>query len=371
MKEEGESNMANEIKAEFEEYVQQLAETICKEIYLEDLKSLCHTYKAQLEECKNLYSDHIDGNKELQNQNAENIEKIISIRNGLEENLQSIQEKMLSFEEEYENILKEYSTKVYEINDEMRESFLGKFSDAMNSSREELTKELNLCHQNIAKTLEASLTDEGIQKFVTQMEASTAKISESLAFIQGGYQEVFEQYSAKVGAYGDKEQERFRNIVENTTKKVIVYFKECMDKVIEEQKHMLEDRMASSDDVKNLKTEIAMMCKDMKEMQKSYESKLSLMIKILEKDEKVRLRLEREKKIEKKYLFCIVVVNIILLFFTGITLLSTAPWRVLGIVPTTVALVLLICIVLYMVFFRSKKALSSSSKEKSKKNNKE
>ncbi|MCI8409358.1 MAG: hypothetical protein HFJ09_08845 [Lachnospiraceae bacterium] len=362
--------MANEIKAEFETYVQQLAETICKEIYLEDLKALCNTYTEQLEGCKNLYKEHIEGNKELQNQNGENLEKLTSVNKMLEENLQAIQAKMVSFENEYENILKEYSTKVFEINDEMREAFLSKFLDVIEVSKDGLTKELDLYHKNISKSLEAALTEEGIQKFIVQMEASTAKISESLEFIQGGYQEVFEQYSAKVGAYGDKEQERFRNIVENTTREGMKYFKECIDRAVEEQKHMLEDRMASSD-VQKLEKDIAIMSKDMKEMQKSYENKLSLMIKILEKDEKVKLRLEKESKIEKKYLFCLVVVNIVLLFFTGITLLSAEPWTVLGIVPTTIALVLLICIVLYMVFFRSKKALSTSAKKISKENNKE
>lgn len=371
MIEEGESDMANEIKAEFETYIQQLTETICKEIYLEDLRTLCNTYTEQLEKCKNLYKEHIDGDKELQNQNSENLEKLSSVNKMLEENLQAIQTKMMSFEEEYEKILKEYSTKVCEINDEMRETFLSKFLTVMDSSKDELLKELDLYHNNISKSLEAALTEEGIQKFIAQMEASTAKISESLEFIQGGYQEVFEQYSAKVGAYGDKEQERFRNIVENTTREGMEYFKECIDKTIEEQKHMLEDRMVSSDDVRKLEKEITIMSKDMKEMQKSYENKLSLMIKILEKDEKVKLRLEKESKIEKKYLFCLVVVNIVLLFFTGITFLSATPWTVLGVVPTTIALVLLIGIVLYMVVYRSKKALPSFSNETGKGNNKE
>lgn len=351
--------MANEIKAEFETYVQQLTETICKEIYLEDLKNLCNTYAEQLEECKTLYVEHTESNKELQNQNAEHLEKLTSIGKVLEENLQSIQDKMLSFENEYERILKEYSTKVYEINDEMRETFLNKFSDVMNSSREELAKELNLCNQNITKSLEASLTDEGIQKFIDQMEASTIKISEGLDLIHGGYREIFEQYSAKVSAYGDMEQERFQNIIENTTKEGIDYFKKCVDKAIEEQKHMLEDNVAGSQDIQSLKQEITVLSTDMKKMQETYEDKFNLMIQILNKNEKEKLNMERDRQTEKKYLFYLVISDIVLLFFTGISLLSASPWAVLGTVPTIIALVVLVAIVLYMVMFKNKTELPS------------
>lgn len=351
--------MANEIRTEFETYVQQLAETICKEIYLEDLKRVCDTYTEQLEVCRTLYEECTETNRELQQKNGESLEQITSISTMLGEKIQSIEKEMVSFEEKCQSIIKEHSTEIYAINNELREEFLARFSEAINSHKEELTQEMDLCNENIKKSLEASLTEEGIEKFVAQMRASTDKISAGLELLHGGYQEVFEQYSARIEEYGTREQENFQNIMENMTREGIGYFKEALDKSIDEQKHILEDKMVSSDDVEILRNEIAKMSQNMQSMQKSYEEKLSLITKILYKDEKAKLRMEKERKIEKKYLFCLVVVNIILLFFTGITLLASTPWEVLGAIPTTVALVVLIIIVLYMVCFRSKKALPS------------
>lgn len=355
--------MANEIKEEFKTYVQNITETICKEIYLEDLKALCNQYTEQLENCKGLYERHIDGDKNLQSDLEKSLKNLSEIRDALGKGLSDIEERMNSFADDYDKILREYSTHVNEINTEMREEFIKKFTTSIDFSRIQLKKELDLCNENISKSLEASLTGKDLEAFIEQMSKSTKVISEGLELINGGYEEIFKEYSDKVGAYGDKEQQRFHDIVENTTREGIEHFRECIDETIKEQKTMIEERVASHEEVDQLKKEISGLNSKIEKMQKSYEEKLSLMIKILEKEGKVKLRIEHDRRIEKKYLFTLVVANIVLMFFAGITLLSVQPWIVLGNVPTTILLVCLLAVVLYMLLFRVKKALPFNTKK--------
>ena len=92
--------MANEIKTEFEMYVKDLAETICKEIYLEDLKNICNTYKEQLDECKSLYTVHTDKDKEVLESAERSMEQLYRLQEAINGKMSDIVGTIQNFDSE-------------------------------------------------------------------------------------------------------------------------------------------------------------------------------------------------------------------------------------------------------------------------------
>lgn len=345
--------MANEIRAQFETYIKNMTETISKEIFLEDLKQLCNVYEGQLEECVKLYKEHTSTNQQLIESNLENIDKIQNVQEEFAEKLNILQKEIEEFQEKNGQILDSYTSKVEALNDEMQEEFIRNLFDSLKNYKRELSRELNQYHDNIKLSLESGLTEVSLQNFVNQMKESTKKIEEGLQVLQGGFQDIFENYSKKVGEYGDRENERLRSLIEGTVQEAMEKFDRATVEAVNKQKIMLEEKMT---EISSMKEQIVSLNESMKRMQQSNNEKLSILIKIMEKEEKITLRMELQRRSEKKYLFFLVVCNIMMFIISIVTMVSMKPWKIYGVVPVAGTIGGMILILLYLVFMKKRKA---------------
>lgn len=349
--------MANEIKTEFEMYVRNLAETICKEIYLEDLKDICNTYKEQLDECKALYTTHTAKDKEVLESADQTVEELNKLQGEISGRLSDIDSIMHNFDAECRTLLEQYSSQVQSINSDLQDEFITTFTSAVRESKDELVVELERCNQAIKESLSETITPENLEHYVGQMALSTAKISEGLNMINGGYQEVFDAYREKVSAYEEEERERFQELIKRYVQHGIQSFSECVERTFTEQNVMLEEKVPDKQTVTSIRSEVADLQKNIKSMRSSYEKKLDCLIKIMEKEEKLQLHQELGRRKDHRLIMLLAVANVVLLYFSAITIVLLQPWNVIGIIPTiALAGVLLLAFVLAYVWRKNKKA---------------
>lgn len=355
--------MANEIKTEFEMYVKNLAETICKEIYLEDLKKICNTYKEQLDECKNLYMVHTDKDKEMLESAERSVEQLDKLQGEISSRLSDIDSIMQNFDTGCRTLLEQYSTQVQNVNSDLQDAFISNFTSAVRESKDELAAELERCNRTIKESLSETITPENLEHYIKQIEVSTEKISEGLNLINGGYQEVFDAYREKVSAYEEEERNHFQELMKQYVQHGLQSFSDCVERTLAEQKIMLEEKIPDKETLVTIKNEMADLRKDIQNMQSSYEKKLNCLIKIMEKEEKLQLRQELGRRKDHRLITLLIVVNVVLLYFSTITITLLQPWNVFGMIPTVVLGGALVAIFLLVyIWGRNKKAKDIKSR---------
>ena len=356
--------MANEIKAEFEMYIKNLAETICKEIYLEDLKKICNTYIEQLDECKTLYTAHTDKDKEVLESADRSIEQLDKLQGEISGKLSDMDSMIQNFDVKCRELLQQYSVQVQNINGDLQDEFISNFTSIVKASKDELASEMERCNRTMKESLSETITSENLEHYIEQMEASTANISEGLTMLNGGYQEVFDAYREKVSAYEEEERKRFQELIERYVQHNLQSFSECVERILAEQKSMLEEKVPDKDMVASINNEVINLRKDIQNMQNSYEKKLNCLIKIMEKEEKLQLRLELGRRKDHRLITLLTVVNIVLLYFSVITILLLQPWTILGTVPTAaIGGFLVVVLVVVYAWTKKKKAKVAAKKE--------
>ena len=232
--------MSNEIKTEFETYVKELTETICKEIYLKDLKNVCQTYIDQIEDCKKLYEEHTEKNHELQESVEKQREGLNAIHNEIGEQLSQVNKTIKENQGEYVKLLEKYSTTVTELNDEMQDDFIKKFTDTVRSSKREWKKEVNAYNDVLKEALQDVITKENLEQYTIQLKACSDHIAECLAWMKDGYHEIFWVYTDKLMKHSEEDKESIKNIVNDTVHKVIQDFSDKVEANLREQREMLD-----------------------------------------------------------------------------------------------------------------------------------
>lgn len=354
--------MANELKAEFETYVKNLAETICKEIYLEDLEKICNSYKDQLDECKNLYTAHADKDKELLESTERSMEQLGKLHEQISGKLAEIDDTMQHFDEECRAILQNYSAQVQSVNNDLQEEFISSFTDAVKEAKQNLTEEMAQCNRNIKESLANTITPENLEHYIVRMEESTARISEGLNLINGGYEDIFNAYKDKVSEYGAQERARFQQLIEEYVQQELQRFTECVDQTLTAQKTMLEERVPEKNMVESINIEVGNLRKDMQEMKTSYEEKLERLIKVMEKEKKMQLRLELGRRKDRRLIELLTVMNAVLLYFSIIMIALLRPWYSWGTGASVFLVVLLIAAIEVLYVWRKKRTTSLKKK---------
>ena len=350
--------MANEIKNEFETYIEQLVDTISKDIFMEDLQKVCNHYIEQLEECKKLYTEHTDKDKKFIEKAENSVNQITSLQESLKEKLDYVNSSIEQLNTNCEDVLQEYSTQVHEINDELRTEFIGKFSDTVKNLQRELVMELNGCNTNIKESLQNTITAENLENYVAKVEESTAKITESLHMLNSGYEEVFNSYTERLGAHGEAVRERFQKIVEQFMQQSVEGFSVSLKD--------MEKHISSREQVEKMHQDMDLQCKEIKQKQMSYDTKLAQIVKIIEKQERLRLQTERENRQNRKILYLLSVGNMFLISLVFFTILILQPWSDIAIVPIVIFCVLLLGVLVGGVFLKNK-MFSTNTKKRDKK----
>lgn len=355
--------MANEIKTEFEMYVKDLAETICKEIYLEDLKNICNTYKEQLDECKSLYTVHTDKDKEVLESAERSMEQLYRLQEAINGKMSDIDGTIQNFDSECRTLLQQYSTQVQNINSDLQDEFIATFTSAVRESKDELAVELEKCNRTIKESLSKTITLENLEHYIEQMEVSTAKISEGLNMINGGYQEVFDAYREKVSAYENEERNHFQELMKRYVQHGLQSFSDCVERTLAEQKVMLEEKVPDKETVDSISKEVASLRSDIQNMQSSYEKKLNCLIKIMEKEEKLQLRQELGRRKDHRLITLLTVANVVLLYFSVVTIVLLQPWNVLGTIPTIALGGVLVVALVFVYAWRKNKMAKAVKRE--------
>ena len=126
---------------------------------------------------------------------------------------------------------------------------------------------------------------------------------------------------------------------------------------------MLEEKIPDKETLVTIKNEMADLRKDIQNMQSSYEKKLNCLIKIMEKEEKLQLRQELGRRKDHRLITLLIVVNVVLLYFSTITITLLQPWNVFGMIPTVVLGGALVAIFLLVyIWGRNKKAKDIKSR---------
>ncbi len=358
--------MANEIKAEFEAYVKQLAETISKEIYLKDLEELCKQYMEQLENCKDLYKTHTEQETQVLEQTQNTIERMDSLKENLSERLGTIDLELKKFQDECEVILGKYSTQVTEVNEEIKKDFMHELSGTVDFAKEELVAELTTLNDSLKETLQETITVENLQDYIEQMEKSTAKISEGLSLIHNGYKDVFKQYTAEMLEHGTEEWRNFQTAVEKQVNMALENVSDKFDHMLEEQGKMVEQKLPDKQSLDQMCEQVTDMCVKIETMQNGYEKKLNRLVKLLERQEKIRLRSEVENRWQRKYIYLLTVSNAISMLMLLLLICSAKPWKsdVLGVGGTAIFVLLAVIFILICIARKYKNVKKNSTEDK-------
>lgn len=358
--------MANEMKTEFENYVRQLAETICKEIYLKDLEEICRKYTDQLEECQNLYTEHTRIEKEALDSSRENLEQIDKIKNDVTESMSDIKYILDRVQKEYDDAIHQYSVTVNEVNQELRDTFFQEFTDITKNVNQGVKQDLDECNRVLKETLQNVITPENLREYISKMEESTGKITEGISLLNTGCQEMLDKYTQEVSSHTQEEREKFQNMLEQYVR---IGLNELVNKVtrdLGQQQKMLEEKIPDKVLIESMGRQIVQMRESMEQMQQSYEKKFNRLVKFLEREEKLRILSERNRHVEKRYWFLATMMNMISLWLLILLVCVAKPWQdnVLGI-GVTAAFGGAICICglgfLVMKKRRSKKLMKQKS----------
>lgn len=361
--------MANEMRVEFENYIQQLTETICKEIYLKDLQELCQKYREQLDDCKELYQEHTKLEQDGVAQTKANLERLDEIKVLLDENLGQIHTNLQNFETEYDAILAKYSLEVNKVNEDLRDAFFKDFSNIaeevksklladMSSSRTELEDSMQSVTQTMKEALSGVITAENLDTYVAKMDESTSKIEQGLSMLNDGYQEVFVGYSKKLDAYQQEQLEKYRTMAESYVREGMDRVSERFDILAKEQTSAIEEKLPDKNEIVQVEKEISQMCEKIEKMQISYEKKLSRLVRILERNEKVRAREDVERRQDRREIYYLEISNTIMLIMLCLLGFMMKPWeeKPYGMVLTVVAGGVVFAYVVLSVIYKKKRS---------------
>lgn len=360
--------MANEMKVEFENYVQQLAETICKEIYLKDLQELCQNYREQLDDCKALYQEHTQLEREGVAQTRTNLERLDEIKDALDENLGQINDNLQKFEMEHGAILEKYSLEVNRVNEELRDTFFQEFTNITEEIKSNLLADLSLSKneietsmQSVTQTLQEVLSDtitaENLNTYIAKMEESTSKISQGLDLINGGYQDVFASYSKKMDEFQQEQLEKYRSVAEEYVREGMDKVSERFDSMAKEQTNAIQEKMPDRKELVQAGQDIRQMYEKIEKMQISYDKKLVRLVKILERNEKVRAREEVERRQDRREIYYLEISNTIMLVMLCLLGIMMKPWEETpyGRMLTLVAGGVVLCYVILTVIYKKER----------------
>lgn len=350
--------MTNEIRTEFETYVKQLAETIAKEIYLEDLKQLCMQYTERLETCENLYKVHTEQDEQMLQQAQEIAGEINGLKTGLSDQLIKINAEIKRFQENSEKIFEKYSLQVTEVNEDAKKNFMLALSEVLQNEKTELSKMLSNVNSDLREALQGTITADNLDAFVKQMEESTIKITNGVAFLQEDYKTVFGQYAQEMKKAEEENwntlQENIRKQVEKKLEDVSVQF----DEMLLRQEKVIEDKVPDKHILEQVCAQVSDMCEKVETIQRGYEKKLNRLIKVLEKQERIRLQTAKENTRQRKYIYLLTVSNIFILFLSLLLVCTAKPWRAeilgVGITAFFVVAAILVCIVSVLCVYKRK-----------------
>lgn len=360
--------MANEMKVEFENYVQQLAETICKEIYLKDLQELCQNYREQLDDCKALYQEHTRLEREGVAQTRTNLERLDEIKDALDENLGQINDNLQKFETEHGAILEKYSLEVNRVNEELRDTFFQEFTNItgeiksnlladLSSSKNEIETSMQSVTQTLQEVLSDTITAENLNTYIAKMEESTSKISQGLDLLNGGYQDVFASYSKKMDEFQQKQLEKYSVVAEEYVRKGMDKVSERFDNMAKEQTDAIQEKMPDRKELVQVGQDIRQMYEKIEKMQISYDKKLVRLVKILERNEKVRAREEVERRQDRREIYYLEISNTIMLVMLCLLGIMMKPWEETpyGRMLTLVAGGVVLCYVILTVIYKKER----------------
>lgn len=319
--------MANEMKQEFEAYVEQLASTIAKEIFLEDLKAVCEEYKKELDSCEKMYLKHSNLDESVLERVEKSGEELQSIRAEVEEKLVAITDHMEHFKSDYDQIMDKYETKVLGLNEELRKKFIGEFSELGQQISDEMKEKLQSENKVLSTLLKDAVSKKEIEKLVGTISDNTATINKSLQMIDSGYTEVFNKYADKVEEHNDREKALFREFASNLINDGMSGVNERLDASIEKQRNMLNEKMVDKDTVNRMGKQMSKMAERIKAMEVAYDNKLNRMVVLIEKLEKVRQREEAERRQERKVLYYLTLMNSAAFMLILLLVVYRKPWE--------------------------------------------
>ena len=108
------------------------------------------------------------------------------------------------------------------------------------------------------------------------------------------------------------------------------------------------------------------MCAKIETMQNGYEKKLNRLVKLLERQEKIRLRSEAENRWQRKYIYLLTGSNVISILMLLLLIFAVKPWNadVLGVGGTTVFVMLAVIFILACIARKYKNKKNNSTENK-------
>lgn len=340
--------MSNQIKTEFETYVKNLAETISKEIYLEDLREICNAYTDQLEHCKTLMIENTKAQENAVESVISNLQKAEDIRETVEVQAGKINEMLQEYHDAYEKAGNSYLEEFHKEQNKDAEDFFERFHQLTRDARKELAEDIDNCNADLKKILHEVITPADLENYMEQMEKSTEKISAGLEILDRGYTDIFTQYTTQVRAYGDEERAYFRQVVKEYIDKVTEELETTSQRIMEQQQELIVEKIPDKQVLDDMGQRVADICTRMEQLQEEYAKKTDALLEEIEKNKEERNK--RDKEWHTK--------NLILsgwsCFLSIIVLVMLQPWNSqIGLI--TMGVVAVFAIVYAFVVGRSNK----------------
>lgn len=235
--------MAKDMADEFKVYVKELTESISKEIFLEDLKSICSQCDTQLSTYKQLMDTTNEVNVSLQNYAGNSEKKLQELAERVSTQMKAIRGVVSDITEEYGAVLKEFTAETNKLTAEERENFIQILNGRMEVLGEQLSKKIQedsalvfarflhelqiLCKENneYYKVFKPLMEDaekvhedyvnqtarniEIVKSLSDNVDKQLEKVNSSIKGISEESRRIFQKYSREVSVLNERERELF------------------------------------------------------------------------------------------------------------------------------------------------------------------
>lgn len=234
--------MANDMKLEFEEYIRELTQSISKEIFLEDLKTVCEKYENQLQRYEESVLQAGEAAEKVERFSQEKEADIKNLGLGVTQELLRLREATGLLAEKTQELLGDYSDKLQVLHKGERDAWIAALDSKMAEYETVLVKRLEKEYDALLRQLLedfeklAELNDVQYKDFEElvrnaketysiylqrqetgllamrsvqdTLQQKMSSVEDSIDGIVKVQAEVLRQFSEKVSAYNNKEREK-------------------------------------------------------------------------------------------------------------------------------------------------------------------
>ena len=177
--------MANDIKNEFEEYVQKLTTAICKEIFLEKLEEILKEYESGFQMMENSTGKVEFASNALLNE----VKRAEKSMNYFEENIGKTTQLLTADIAKMESLMRNLFERMKSDNEESKRGFIEALAKSINDYKYEIEKTIHSGCDLISDKMQGIITPEQLTYFVEQIEENTRESKELATFINDTYKD--------------------------------------------------------------------------------------------------------------------------------------------------------------------------------------